>query len=404
MAGRRGGLAADLAALCHDAGRLAERLEARPGGAERLALQEAASLSWWSGDRIGADRLGLWLALRLGATGEDAPGVARAAWAARRLGAARPRAGDWGTVIGGHLGLSGEDRVGDPSRVGQTGLDHLAAAESRSEAALDHLADTCEGLEPMAGLSPVTLGCLGFHLWRMPDPAPPDALPADPRVREVEAAVLGARLAAGFGAGQGLLFLPLTPDRVFRADRLRPGRAAAVGLDRRGASGHVIGPALAETAVGLASRGSAGHRRSVRSHARPADRLPRPLAAGLGAAGRSGNRGQPRRRAAQPGSAGGKRIGAGGHRAGQVPGLGRGGVRATGIVCRVPRRLANRSGRNDMKGKGRILTFLGCMGDQPTQSVRPPCAGTLPPNQKSSIALFSNATPWQAGFQPSILR
>ena len=199
-----------LAALCHDAGRLAERLEAPPGGAERLALQEAASLSWWSGDRIGAERLGLWLALRLGATGEDAPGVARAAWAARRLGAARPRAGDWGTVIGGHLGLSGEDRVGDPSRVGQTGLDHLAAAESRSEAALDHLADTCEGLEPMAGLSPVTLGCLGFHLWRMPDPAPPDALPADPRVREVEAAVLGARLAAGFGAGQGLLFLPLS--------------------------------------------------------------------------------------------------------------------------------------------------------------------------------------------------
>ncbi|MFZ1482890.1 MAG: hypothetical protein WAT25_19200, partial [Paracoccaceae bacterium] len=49
-----------LAALCHDAGRLAERLEAPPGGAERLALQEAASLSWWSGDRIGADRLGLW--------------------------------------------------------------------------------------------------------------------------------------------------------------------------------------------------------------------------------------------------------------------------------------------------------------------------------------------------------
>ena len=62
----------------------------------------------------------------------------------------------------------------------------------------------------MAGLSPVTYGCLGFHLWRMADPAPPDGLPADPRVREVEAAVLGARLAAGFGAGQGLLFLPLS--------------------------------------------------------------------------------------------------------------------------------------------------------------------------------------------------
>ncbi|MFZ1469405.1 MAG: hypothetical protein WAT09_10565, partial [Paracoccaceae bacterium] len=49
-----GALAADLAALAYDAGRLTERLEAQPGGTDRLALQEAASLSWWSGDRIGA--------------------------------------------------------------------------------------------------------------------------------------------------------------------------------------------------------------------------------------------------------------------------------------------------------------------------------------------------------------
>ena len=34
--------------------------------------------------------------------------------------------------------------------------------------------------------------------------------PPDPRAREVEAAILGARLAAGFGVGQGLAFLPLT--------------------------------------------------------------------------------------------------------------------------------------------------------------------------------------------------
>ncbi len=195
-------LAADLAALCHDAGRLAERLQAQAGGAERLALQEAASLSWWSGDRIGAERLGLWLALRLGATGDDAPGVARAAWAARRLAAPQLRAGGWSAVIGGHLGLSGgPSRAGDPSRAGQ---------DRRDGAAADHLADAAEGLQAMAGLSPVTYGCLGFHLWRMADPAPPDGLPADPRVREVEAAVLGARLAAGFGAGQGLLFLPLS--------------------------------------------------------------------------------------------------------------------------------------------------------------------------------------------------
>ena len=246
-------LAADLAALCHDAGRLAERLQAQAGGAERLALQEAASLSWWSGDRIGAERLGLWLALR---------------------------------------------------------------AENRSEAAADHLADAAEGLEAMAGLSPVTYGCLGFHLWRMADPAPPDGLPADPRVREVEAAVLGARLAAGFGAGQGLLFLPLSLTGF-----------SALTASGRGASGHAVGTAPAETAVGLAGRGSTGHRRSVGSHPGPADRLPRPLAAGLGAAGRSGNRRQPRGGAAQPRSAGGARAGARSHRTGQVPGLGGSGVK-----------------------------------------------------------------------------
>jgi hypothetical protein len=72
-------LAADLASLAYDAGRLTERLEMLPGGADRLTLQEAAGLSWWLGDRIGAERLGLWLALRLGATGEDGPDVARAA-------------------------------------------------------------------------------------------------------------------------------------------------------------------------------------------------------------------------------------------------------------------------------------------------------------------------------------
>ena len=62
----------------------------------------------------------------------------------------------------------------------------------------------------MAGLSLITHGCLGFHLWRTPDPAVPDGVPVDPRAREVEAAVLGARLAAGFRAGQGLLYLPLS--------------------------------------------------------------------------------------------------------------------------------------------------------------------------------------------------
>jgi len=126
------------------------------------------------------------------------------AWAARRLVAPRLRTGDWAWAIDAHLGLSSVDRAGpgDPIRSGD--------GNRMGGAAADHLAVTCEGLEAMAELSPVTLGCLGFDLWGMPDPAPLGELPTDPRSREVEAAVPGARLAAGFGAGHGLALLPLT--------------------------------------------------------------------------------------------------------------------------------------------------------------------------------------------------
>lgn len=71
---------------------------------------------------------------------------------------------------------------------------------------MDHRSDTADGLEAMAGLSPVTMGCLGFHLWQMPGPAPTDELQIDSWLREGEAAVLGARLAEGFGERQGLGF------------------------------------------------------------------------------------------------------------------------------------------------------------------------------------------------------
>ena len=56
-----------------------------PGAAERLALHEAADLAWWAGARFPVERLGLWLALRTGATEAHAPALARAGWAARRL-------------------------------------------------------------------------------------------------------------------------------------------------------------------------------------------------------------------------------------------------------------------------------------------------------------------------------
>lgn len=168
------GLAGDLAELAFDAGRLAERLRlAGQGAGQRLALEEAAALSWWTGDRIGTDRLALWISYRIGAVEVDGGGLIRTAWAARRLTAvARQGRGLAGTLAAA-LGEAGR---ADPGLV----------------------ADVAAELEPLAGSSRVTQGAALFHLWRSLDERPD-------HVRGLEAAVLGARLA---GKG-GLPFLPL---------------------------------------------------------------------------------------------------------------------------------------------------------------------------------------------------
>lgn len=167
-------LAADLAELSFDLGRLAERARgAGPGAVQRLALEEAAALSWWTGDRVGADRLALWTSYRIGAAEEDGGGLIRTAWAARRLGAS----------AGQGRGL----------------VDTLTTAlgeETRSDHGL--IADVAAELEPLVGCSAVTRGAALFHLWRALDERPD-------HLRGLEAAVLSARVAA-----QGAVpFVPL---------------------------------------------------------------------------------------------------------------------------------------------------------------------------------------------------
>lgn len=166
-------LAGELAELSFELGRLAERTRlAGAGSVRRLALEEAASLSWWTGDRVGGDRLALWTAYRIGAADEDGGGLIRTAWAARRLGAATGQ---------GALTLK---------------LTHALGEEGRADPGL--IADVAVELEPLAGTSAVTQGAALFHLWRRLDERPD-------HLRGLEAAVLGARLA---GQG-GLPFLPL---------------------------------------------------------------------------------------------------------------------------------------------------------------------------------------------------
>ncbi len=177
-----GALAADLADLAFDVGRLAERVSmGGPGAVQRLAQAEAASLSWWTGDRISSDRLALWLSYRIGAAEEDGGGLIRTAWAARRL-TAKGQGADLAALLAGSLG-----------------------EEGRHDDAL--ITDTVVALEALADLSPITRGCALNQLWRSLDERPD-------HLRGLEAAVLGARLAArpaaGRGASGGLPFLPLT--------------------------------------------------------------------------------------------------------------------------------------------------------------------------------------------------
>ena len=78
--------AARLARVAGRVGALDDRLKrGLEGWRHRLALFEAADLSWFAGDRIGPDRLALWISMRLCGVQNDTAALARVGWAVRRL-------------------------------------------------------------------------------------------------------------------------------------------------------------------------------------------------------------------------------------------------------------------------------------------------------------------------------
>ena len=78
--------AAHLARVAGRIGALDDRMHRGPEGwRHRLALMQAADLSWFVGDRIGADRLALWISMRLSGVQDDTAALARVGWAVRRL-------------------------------------------------------------------------------------------------------------------------------------------------------------------------------------------------------------------------------------------------------------------------------------------------------------------------------
>jgi hypothetical protein len=141
-------------------------------------LIEAADLSWFVGDRIGPDRLALWISLRLSGVQDDTAGLARVGWAVRRLTAGP----------GPQVDLSAFLDRRDPKNL-----------DDAAEPFADRAGGWLDLMEQAADLHPITRGCLGFHLWSLAD------LGQDGD--RVEGAVTAARIAAS--EGKGAVFAPL---------------------------------------------------------------------------------------------------------------------------------------------------------------------------------------------------
>ena len=192
------GLAARLARVAARLGALDGRVRRGPEGwRHRLALIEAADLSWFVGDRVTSDRLALWIALRLSGVQEDAAALARVGWAVRRLtGGPGPEAN-----LAGFLGRH------DPENI----YDTAERLEDRAGSWLD-LMDAARDLHP------ISRACMGYHLWNLAG--------LGQHGDRIEAAVTAARIAAD---GKGAVFAPLA---MGGAAGLRATGPAAMRLAR----------------------------------------------------------------------------------------------------------------------------------------------------------------------------
>lgn len=173
------GNAAHLARVAGRLGALDERLKRGPEGwRHRLALIEAADLSWFTGDRIGPDRLALWISLRLSGVQDDTAALARVGWAVRRLTGGPGPEHDLSAFL---------DRR-DPENL----TDDAEPFADRAGGWLDLMAQA-------ADLHPISRACIGFHMWSLAG--------LGQNGDRMEAAVTAARIAAT--EGRGAVFVPV---------------------------------------------------------------------------------------------------------------------------------------------------------------------------------------------------
>ena len=193
------GCAARLARVAGRLGALDDRLRRGPSGwRHRLALIEAAELSWFVGDRVSPDRLALWIALRLSGAQEDSGALSRVGWAVRRLtGGPGPEAG-----LADFLDRRDPENIADDA---------------------ERFTDRADGWLALMGAArhfhPITRACLGFHLWSLAG--------LGQHGDRMEAAVTAGRVAAA--EGKGAIFAPVA---MGGAGGLRAGGPPAERLIR----------------------------------------------------------------------------------------------------------------------------------------------------------------------------
>ncbi|MDD9722276.1 hypothetical protein PVW51_16340 [Sulfitobacter sp. PR48] len=193
------GNAARLARVAGRIGALDDRLRRGPKGwRHRLALMEAADLSWFVGDRIGPDRLALWKSMRLSGVQDDTAALARVGWAVRRLTGGP----------GPEVDLSAFLDRRDPENLGV-----------EAEPFADRAGGWLDLMAQAADLHPITRACMGFHLWSLAG--------LGQHGDRMEAAVTAARIVAS--EGKGALFVPLA---MGGAGGLRSGGPPADRLSR----------------------------------------------------------------------------------------------------------------------------------------------------------------------------
>lgn len=210
-------LARPLAKAVEAFARLDERLRAwdpahARAGVERLALRQAAALLWAEGAAVGVERLTLWGASRIGRTAAEDAGMARAAWAARRLARGR-----WTLASPGALArFNGRTLRDDARERVDLGVERGAFARVRGDAWVAAAEAWAAEVRGLRAVHRFTQACVAERAWRLSGLSDMTAV--------VEPTVAAMKIAARAGRG-GASFAPLArrraPDGERPVERLR---------------------------------------------------------------------------------------------------------------------------------------------------------------------------------------